>query len=93
MVKGTTKTGFKFTIDERVLSDYRLLAALRKITSTEISETEKIGAVMDVTEFILGEQKEKLMKHVEKLNDGFCPFKAVEEEVGDIIANTKALKN
>lgn len=93
MVKGTTKTGFKFTTDERAMSDYRLLSALRKITSTEIDETDKIGAVMDVTDFIIGDQKDKLMKHIAKLNDGFCPLKAVEEEIGDIIASTKQLKN
>ena len=92
-MNGVTKTGFEFEIDERKLSDYRLLSALGKVTSEDCPETQKMSAIVEMTEFILGDEKNALLEHVSSLNNGFCPIKAVEEEIGDIIISSKKLKN
>ncbi|MDO4393105.1 MAG: hypothetical protein Q4C80_01660 [Bacillota bacterium] len=55
MIKGTTKTGFEFEIDENVFDDWELVEAFREI------ERGDDGLIVDVVEQILGiEQKNAL---------------------------------
>ena len=59
MIKGTTKSGFNYTIQEGALDDYELLEELREIDKGNTS------LIVDVIEKIIGsEQKEQLKKHV-----------------------------
>ena len=54
MIKGTTKSGFDYTVQEEALDDYELLEELREIDKGNTS------LVVDAIEKIIGpEQKEQ----------------------------------
>ena len=54
MIKGTTKSGFNYTIQEGALDDYELLEELREIDKGNTSQ------IVDVIEKIIAsEQKEQ----------------------------------
>lgn len=91
MVKGKTKTGFKFETDERVLEDWRLVLNIEKAESKNM--TEKVKGVAALVHLLLGENEEKLMKHIANRNEGFIPTDAIIEELASIITETKELKN
>ena len=91
MIEGKTRTGFKYKIDERVANDWRLLDAMRKVINGGLME--KVAAVADMIDFLLGENKEKLMEHIAANNDGFMPSDKLEEELFDIIKGARETKN
>lgn len=92
MIKGKTKTGFSFSIDERVGSDWRLIKLIDKIENGK-TPAENIAATSELVSFLLGEDNvSKLEAHIAKMNDGFIPMNAMTMELFDIIASTK-LKN
>lgn len=93
MVKGTTTSGFKFEIDERLAGDYRLLEAITVAEDEKASDLKKLKASFDIIEFILGDQKEAFIEHIKATNDGFVPFEVVKDEVSEIIANSRKIKN
>ena len=60
-IKGITKTGFKFTISDRRVNDYRLLEAL-----AAVDEGNSLAIAKALT-LLLGEaQKNKLLDHVKE---------------------------
>lgn len=86
MIKGTTKSGFKFEIDETKLNDYRFMKDLSKMEENPL----RFPAVL---EKILGdEQEEALMKHLED-EEGRVDTEKVAEELADILSNGKETKN
>lgn len=85
MIKGKTKSGFKYEIDEKILNDYRFFELISEID-------DKPYKAPKLVETMLGkEQKDKLLAHVEK--DGHVDSKDVMKEIEDIFTNTKELKN
>lgn len=85
MMKGKTNTGFEFDVDEAALDDYRLLKALNEVSDG------KSGRVTYIIEKLLGsDQEEKLMTHVEKLNDGKCSASGMVAELNEIFEALKA---
>ena len=59
MVKGTTKSGFSYEIDEGILDDYEFLEILFKIDEGEVASSIKM------VDMLLGKkQKERLKEHV-----------------------------
>lgn len=83
-MKGATKSGFAFNVDEDKLDDYRLVKDLRSISKGNS------GLVVDVIERLLGEdQEEKLMEHVESLNNGKCSATGMVEELQEIFEALK----
>lgn len=87
MLRGTTKSGFEFEIDEEILDDYDFLELLCHIDGGETSLTIKM------VDTLLGEeQKEKLKEHV-RTASGRVSAKKLLEEVGEIFDATKNLKN
>lgn len=91
MVKGKTKTGFKFEVDERVLEDWRLILNIERAESENL--TEKVKGVTELVHLLLGNNETKLMEHIAKRNDGFVPTDEIISELASIISNTKELKN
>ena len=83
MVSGTTKTGFNYTVNEEIRTDWRFVRALADADSSDVSR-QLSGAVRMVT-LLLGEQGETdLMAHVAK-EDGIVPTQRVIDEVRDIL--------
>jgi len=91
MIDGKTRNGFKFSIDERVLDDWRLLTAIAQSDSKDPS-TQIQGASSLVT-LLLGDKEQELMDFIAKKNDGFVPAMAVTETVTEILTTVKELRN
>lgn len=89
MIVGKTKTGFKFQIDERALSDWRFVKALADFDSNDESRT--LSATPIIVSMIFGKDEERLMEHV-KDNDGFISTEAVMAEVRDVFEAVKKSK-
>lgn len=85
MLKGKTKTGFKFEIDERALNDYELIELL--------AETEENPLVVaKVLTKLLGDQKADLIEHVRD-EDGFVPADKLMEELEEVFNASNQTKN
>jgi len=82
---GTTKSGFEFDVNEAALDDYRLLKALNEVSDG------KTGKVTVIIEKLLGsDQEERLMEHVESINDGKCSATGMVAELNEIFEAIKA---
>lgn len=90
-VSGKTETGFKFSIDDRVLDDWRLIQNIELAESENL--TERVKGTNALVRLLLGDNEEKLMEHIAKKNDGFIPSSAVTSELASIIKATRELKN
>ena len=90
MVAGTTASGFKFEIDEKVMKDARYLRRLARAQRTG-DEFENLDLLAE----LLGEdQYEKLCEHVE--DDGLADIEKVTAEFREImesVAKTTQGKN
>lgn len=91
IVKGKTKSGFNFTVDDRVINDWDLVDAIGMSESEDASEV--IRGMREVTRLVLDDQIHALKKHVAKSHDGFHPSDVMVEEITDIITTVKQLKN
>lgn len=86
MIKGKTKSGFKFKIDETKLNDYRFMKDLSKMEENPL----RFPAVL---EKLLGEeQEEALLKHLED-EDGRVDTEKVGDELAEILSSGKEVKN
>lgn len=76
-MQGTTKSGFKFEVDEDVITSMEFVDMVAELDEKPM----KIGKVV---RFMLGEdQKEKLYKHV-RGDKKLTPAKDVDKEVNEI---------
>lgn len=86
-IEGTTKSGFKYSVDERALRDARMW---------ELIDEDSVSSVR-VPRILLGEEgKNDLYKFVED-GDGFVDMTKVNEIIGEILTDgaekNKDLKN
>lgn len=86
MINGKTKSGFRYSIDENVITDFEFLENLENVmeNGTGLSKT---------LIFLLGEkQKKALVNYVRDKKTKRVPVKDLMKEVEDILSNPK-LKN
>lgn len=79
MVKGTTKTGFQFSVDENSMNDMELVDVL---ADSDMDDAFRMSHV--VRKLLPGDQRKSLYDHVRV--DGRVPVDAVVAEVEDIFA-------
>ena len=91
MIEGKTKAGFKFSIDERILGDWRLLSAIALSDSKD--QSEQIKGTHELVTLILGDRERDLMDFIAKRNDGYVPADKVAETITEILTSVKELKN
>lgn len=86
MIKGETKSGFKYELSEERLDNYELLESF--------AEMEESPLVMPrVLNLLLGkEQTEKLKNHLRN-EHGFVPAGDLGKELEDIMLNNPKVKN
>lgn len=85
MLKGTTKSGFKYEIKDETLNDYELFELI-----SEVDENPLVLPKLVLK--LLGEkQKNNLIKHVKK-ETGIAPLDKISEEIMEIF-KTKPIKN
>lgn len=86
MKKGTTKSGFAFEIEEKVLDDMRVIDVLAEIVDPEASDVATLTATSKLSGLILGkEQKKKLYDHIAAQNEGRVPVKELTTTIFEII--------
>lgn len=91
MIEGKTKDGFKFSIDERILGDWRLLSAIARSESSD--QSEQIKGTHELVTLILGDREQDLIDFLSKKNDGYVPAIKVSGIVTEILTKVKELKN
>lgn len=73
MVKGKTKSGIKFQLNEKIKEDARLLYFMVKIESDETSDHDKGAYVFKLLELFFGEDGVPVfMNEVAAKHDGVC---------------------
>lgn len=85
MIKGKTKTGFKFEIQEEIANDYEFIENL-----SQIDEHPEIYP--KILKSTLGEVQYEALKNHVRDETGKVPLDKITEEFGDILSNSK-LKN
>lgn len=91
MLKGKTKSGFSYNIDERKLKDFRMVKAIADVESPDAGI--QIRGMVDLANWLLGDRVEALEDHVRKNNEGFASVELVYAEVFEIINSQNKLKN
>lgn len=87
MIKGKTKRGFEFHIEEEVLDDYEILEDLCAIDEGEVNKIPKVAIK------ILGdEQIKKLKDHIRGENGRVSALK-MGEAIGEILTGCNEGKN
>ena len=85
-ITGVTESGFAFSFDKRVLSDWRFMELLGILSDENVTEMDKVNGYTRLVTMLLGaEQKKALLEHVSKENDGFAPMDKVEKVLNEIM--------
>lgn len=87
MIKGKTKSGFEFEIEEEVLDDYELLELL-----TETDKGNQVAIFKAIDHILIPDQKKRLKEHVRN-EKGRVPASAMIAEITDIISSCNQGKN
>ena len=91
-MKITTKTGFKFEVDERIFTDYRFVDAIAE-ASNQDDKVGELKGTAELVNLVFGSKKKAFMDHIAKKNDGFVPAEVVSNELQYVITEYNALKN
>lgn len=86
MIRGTTRTGFAFEVQDAALDDYELVETLNRL---EAGEPQVITTVVD--KLLGNEQKERLKDHVRV--DGRVSIGRIMDEIADIFNQKGEIKN
>ena len=86
MVKGKTKSGIKYQLDERVKDDARFLYYLAKAQDDESDMGEKSKAIMGILKLIFGSDDGVItfMDAVAATNDGVCNVETMLSELTEM---------
>lgn len=86
MIKGITKSGFKFEISDKALDDYELLELMADVDSNAL-------LVPKIFEKLLGtKQKENLIEFMKK-RDGYASTEKMAKILEEILLSSQKLKN
>lgn len=85
IIKGTTKRGFKFAIDKRIIKDYRFVEVVSKTNSDD--ENEQLINVTKMVDLLFNDKKKKeeFLKFLSD-KDGFVDSETVLSEVAEILS-------
>lgn len=94
MVKGKTKSGIKFVINENIKKDVRVLMLLRKMQNADLSAEEQSDALFKFLEIIFGSEKNlsSFMDSVAEKNEGACTPEMMMSEINEMF-EVLGLKN
>ena len=86
MVKGKTKSGIKFQIDERIKDDARFLYYMAKSQDENADMTERSKAVMGLLKLIFGNDEGVIsfMNTVASTNGGVCSTDVMLSELSEM---------
>ncbi len=101
-MKGTTKSGFEYEIDERILGDWRVIKQLAKMNKfKDVKEGEEDGQIVlefievmsEVEELIFADKGEALEKFILENHDGYTSPVILFKDIMSIFDGAKELKN
>ena len=98
MVKGKTKNGFEFSIDENRLQDIRVVDAIATLDSEE-DDIKRIGSLTTLRKVMLGKDSDRLLDYIHGLHgeEDLIPSKEVMDTLTEIIKivadKSKEIKN
>ena len=86
MVKGKTKSGIKFQLDERIKDDARFLYYMAKSQDNEADTAEKSKAIMGMLKLIFGNDDGVIsfMNTVASTNNGVCSIDVMLSELTEM---------
>ena len=86
MVKGKTKSGIKFQLDERIKDDARFLYYMAKSQDENADMAEKSKAVMGMLKLIFGDDDGVIsfMNTVASVNKGVCSIDVMLSELSEM---------
>lgn len=86
MVKGKTKSGIKFQLDERIKDDARFLYYLAKAQDESADVSEKSKAIMGILKLVFGNDDGVInfMNAVAATNDGLCNVEVMLSELTEM---------
>ena len=90
-MKGKTKSGFKFDVNEAVLDDWATMKAIADMDSGDASRV--LQGTVKFVNIVLGKDEDALVEHIRSKNNGSCPQDAMYNEVMEIIDSLKEIKN
>ncbi len=82
-MKIITESGFECEVNEKIRKDWRFVSAMAK-ASDDNGEIEKLDGYMQMAKLLLGDEEERLCKHVQE-EDGTVPISEMNKEILDII--------
>lgn len=86
MVKGKTKSGIKFQLDERIKDDARFLYYLAKAQDEDADVSEKSKAIMGILKLVFGNDDGVInfMNAVASVNEGVCNVEVMLSELTEM---------
>ena len=92
MIKGKTKSGIKFQIDERIKDDARFLYYVAKAQDEDADVSEKSKAIMGILRLVFGNDDGVItfMDAVAATNNGVCNADVMLSELFEIFDAAKA---
>ena len=86
MVKGKTKSGIQFQLDERIKDDARFLYYLAKAQDDEADMGEKSKAIMGILKLVFGNDDGVInfMNAVASTNKGICNVEVMLSELTEM---------
>lgn len=87
MINGKTKSGIKFTINEKIGDDMRvalLIAEAKKAAKEDKDAMEQMEPVVKLLELIFGDGMMNFMDAVASTHDGICDAKSMVSELMEI---------
>ena len=85
MLKGTTKSGFKFEIEDKRLNNYELLEAISDVEESPL-------ALPRVIKLLLGDNKAKALKNHVRDDEGFVSAEKLSAEIMEIFESQQLKK-
>lgn len=92
MIKGKTKSGIKFQLDERIKDDARFLYYLAKAQDDNTDMGEKSKAILGILKLIFGTDEGVItfMNTVASKNSGVCNVETMLSEITEMFDAIKA---
>lgn len=90
-MQGTTKSGYQYNIDNRILKDWRFVNALSNAQKSK-SEFEKLEGVLEMAKILFGDTYDAYLEYIASKNDGYCDSDVIMEEIKEIFESA-AIKN
>ena len=94
MVKGKTKSGIRFEINEAIREDTRLLFLLVQLQSNDVPVEKKSEVLFKMLALIFGDEGVMpFMNEVANKHDGVCSTEAMVSELNEILESINAKKS